>query len=76
MAKITVRRTGKTWSVFEGEVLLEGGFFDREAAREVAEAAMLATRVARSGLQATADRPALAAALRDQPFEPPPSEQW
>jgi len=32
MVKATVKRTGRTWSVFQGERLIEGGFFDREAA--------------------------------------------
>lgn len=29
---VTVKRTGRTWSIFVNGVLHEGGFFDREAA--------------------------------------------
>jgi hypothetical protein len=38
MAKAVVKRTGRTWSVFVAGVLVEGGFFSREAAlRRAAE---------------------------------------
>jgi hypothetical protein len=30
--KAVVKRTGRTWSVFQGKELIEGGFFSREAA--------------------------------------------
>ena len=46
----TVRRTGRTWSVFKGAELIEGGFFSRAAAEATAE-------VERSG-RASAGRPA------------------
>jgi hypothetical protein len=32
----TVRRTGRTWSVFNDEDLVEGGFFSRAAAEDCA----------------------------------------
>lgn len=34
---ISVKRTGRTWSVFRGSVLIEGGFFSRDAALDCAE---------------------------------------
>jgi hypothetical protein len=32
----TVKRTGRTWSVFCNGILIEGGFFAADAARECA----------------------------------------
>jgi hypothetical protein len=34
---IEVKRTGRTWGIFERGELIEGGFFSRDAANEVAE---------------------------------------
>lgn len=34
---ITVKRTGRTWGVFRGSELIEGGFFSREAALRAAD---------------------------------------
>jgi hypothetical protein len=33
---ITIRKTGKTWSIFKDGKLVEGGFFSRAAAIAVA----------------------------------------
>lgn len=32
MANVTVKRDGKRWAIFVDGKLVEGGFFDREAA--------------------------------------------
>jgi hypothetical protein len=36
MKNISVRKTGRTWSVFRGEELVEGGFFSHYAAQKAA----------------------------------------
>jgi hypothetical protein len=38
MKKFTVKRTGRTWGVFEGDKLIEGGYFRKDSAEEFAEA--------------------------------------
>lgn len=37
MAKYTIKRTGRTWSIYDQSGLVEGGFFSRAAADEALE---------------------------------------